>query len=186
MSRRGRSRKNAPRTSSGQIARRADPRPWTPETMAHRAKIVGEQNAMDSRAGEALGQAFYAGILGVGERALDRYAAGETYRALHRRWAQMASICPRELTQPRSVSGVEPDPERWANVSKRMREAGEAIKSAGHLAETAIDTLLVDNVLPGILLASGKERAMKTFSPAICAGLDALAAHFKISKREVA
>ncbi len=171
------------REPNGRLQRTYEPA-WTPETMAKRVALCGAENARQPEAGEALGQAFFSGMLGMGDVARDRETAGRRYAALHSRWRAMAGIRPRELTQPGTGQGSEIDADEWGKVRVRFAEAHKAVEGAGRASFMAIEMVVIDNitVFPGAMIRGGIG-----FTPADVAlqvGLDALAEHFGIVRRQ--
>jgi len=175
---RGRKRKtNVKRTASGRIAQPAKQTPWTPELVAQRERLAGKGNGLDQKAGHALGQTYESGLLGEkgSDVATQRYAAGEAYRNLHRKWASMAGVRPRELTMHGATSGREVDADVWHRVKNDKDAADAALKQKGILPFTAMDSLLCDNVLTWAM----RDRNQKAHK-AMIAGLDVLVLHFRL------
>lgn len=177
------------REPNGRLQRTFEPA-WTPETMAKRAALCGAENATQPGAGEALGQAFFSGMLGKGvtaaerETARDREQAGRMYAASHSRWRSLAGIRPRELSQPGTGQGSEVDGDMWKRAEARYTAAHDALAACGKGAFLAVEMVVLDNItlFPGAMVRSGSG-----YTPAdiaLQAGLDALAEHFGLVRRQ--
>lgn len=149
----GRGRKDGARTPSGQLSRaqmedRAALSAATPETVAQRAALVGNDNARDARAGDPLGILLLAGMITPRQ-----HAAGESMGITWRKWCrEMGFRRPHPLVSGAGHALDVPDME--ADAWDRLRAKDAALRSivaqqpARRLMETVLWSLMVELTLP--------------------------------------
>jgi len=176
MARAGRNRKTGLREPNGRIQRKPET-PWTPEIVARRTELAGEEKALDPKAGEALGVLFHRGA--IDQR---QYDAGIAFERFHRSWRAMAGVKhPWEIPQGAGHAVEEKD---WVRARDRMRVILALINglSGSRLVRAAIESFVIDGLLPPIVEQELRQRASGVrIHPALVAlqsGLGAIAPVF--------
>lgn len=183
MARRGRKRKTGvTREPNGRVSRKEQPGSViSPELLQRRAELAGcslEDAAARPEAGYALGQVMLRGI--IGRRQHD---AGMAFRGAWLRWASLAGLPPHEVMQRGGgIIPTEVDAEQWAKARDAFEACVRALFDCHHPSAvwSAVESVVMDDVLPPLL----HERAVGVLS--LCRGLDALADHYKMPRRDAA
>jgi len=137
------------------------------------------ENAMSKEAGSVIGQLMLAGV--ISER---QHEAGLRLYTAWSKWQRMAEMPARnakisgysEMMAPGPRPDV--DPEAWAKARGRYEGARGAVGNA--LAWAAVDSLVIDGVIPNRVLAGGELGARCL--AAMLSGLDSLVRYFGVQR----
>lgn len=151
----GRSRKPAARHECGKLVQ--NPREIIPtEAIIRRAELVGMKNVRHHDASTPLGQLKLR--TWITER---QFQAGIRFEDAHRRWAMLADCKPHTAQVGEREGGTRPDPtmEEWLKAKQRYLDL-KAIIDRCHpvgLVYAAVETIIIDAVLPDALLSRWKD-----------------------------
>ncbi|MFD2232779.1 hypothetical protein [Phaeospirillum tilakii] len=175
----GRRRQQGERYPSGDLRPRET---IPPEALKRRAELAGcspEIAAKRPEAGYALGQLLMRGV--IDQRQHD---AGIAFGRDWTRWALMAGLPAHQPRQPTGQPRHEPTAKDWLEVRDRYLAACAAVRDrrpAG-LVWAAVEMVVADEVAQPILDGLTGPAGVR----ALRDGLDALAEHYRIPRREVA
>ena len=175
----GRRRQQGERYPSGKI-RPQETIP--PEALKRRAELVGcspEDAAKRPEAGYALGQLLMRGI--IDQRQHD---AGIAFGLVWTRWALMAGLPAHQPRQPTGRARTDPDLDEWEKVRDRYRAACDSVRRCrpSGLVWAAVEMVVADDIAHPILSGLTGPSGLRALQD----GLDALADHYRIPRREVA
>lgn len=179
--RRGRARQQGRRYPSGDLRRDRGIIP--PEVLDHRARIVGPAHVRDERAGQALGQLVLIGLI-----EMHHHDAGLLLYRAWGAWQRLGEMPARNAVVSgygeRLDRGPRPDvdPAEWLRVRDRYLGAERAV--GDRFAWAAIDSLVIDGIVPPRVLEDGDlgRRALA----AMIGGLDALVDYFGVQRTQAA
>jgi hypothetical protein len=170
--------------------------PDTSPALIRRAALVGEAEAKNQKAGEALGILQLRGVI------TDRqYEAGDNFRALWRQWARLLGSPPRyqpigngappapplddELLSDDEKKAMRAQFERvWNDLAKLSQKIAALASPA--LVWASMESVAVDDMLPEQWLAAVLNPLDQRTLSAFRSGLDAAADYFRIGHKQAA